>query len=102
LKNDLKLLNLLTKLNITKSYNKVNKNLYVINLSYRNNKHLFKIKTYFRKSNLLYVSNKILKKNQFTENSFYIISNDKGFFTNTQANKNNIGGLIIAKIYLNN
>jgi len=91
------ILNLLIKEGYIRGYKLTLNNNIDVYLKYKNNIPVIKdIKRLSKPSRRLYIKNKDLFKKQ---KGFLILSTSKGFLTDLQAKKLNIGGELICKIY---
>lgn len=97
-KNDFKILDIFMKLNIIKLIKK-KKNEYQLYLKYVNSDIVFgKIKNFNKPSKPYFITLKEIKKVNKKKNNIFILSTNKGLMTNFEAEKNNIGGLLILTI----
>lgn len=96
----IKILNILLKEGIIKSYtfSKENKNIINIFLKYKNNKPMIcQIKRISKPSKRVYIKNKDLFK--INKKGFYLLSTSFGIITDLEAKKLNLGGELICNIY---
>lgn len=95
-KNDFKILKIFFKLNIIKNIKYYDKNNYII---YLNNKNNYKnIENLYKPSKLLYIKLKDIKKINRKKSNLFYISTNKGLINNFEAEKKNLGGIIIMKL----
>lgn len=98
-KNNIDFLKVLLKINIIK-FIKINNDKIYVHINYIDNKPVFKnITNLFKPGYKLYISLKNLKKLSFKYNSIMVLSTSKGILTNFEAIKNNVGGLLIMKVW---
>lgn len=98
-KNNLDLLKILLKINII-SFIKINNNSIYVHINYVNNKPIFKnITNLFKPGHKLHISLKNLKKISYKHNWILILSTSKGVLNNFEAINQNVGGILIMKIW---
>nr|YP_010394061.1 ribosomal protein S8 [Peronospora belbahrii]DAZ88069.1 TPA_asm: ribosomal protein S8 [Peronospora belbahrii] len=96
-KQNMNILNILTKEGFIKSYKLNSKNQLDVYLKYKNNKPVIKeLKRLSKPGKRLYITNKNLYKRK---TGLYLISTSMGILTDLQAKKLNVGGELICKIF---
>jgi len=99
-KNDFKIIKIFMKLNIIKSIKIKNKK-YFLYLKYLNNNNVFgHIKNLHKPSKPFFLNLKEIKKINKKKNNIFLLSTNKGVITNFEAEKNQIGGLLILLIHI--
>ena len=98
-KRDYDIIKIFIKLNIIKKIIWLEKNTFLIEFSYINNKKMFIIENVYKPSNKKIIKLKKLKKTFFRKNSILIISTNSGILTSKDAVVKNTGGLILSKIW---
>jgi small subunit ribosomal protein S8 len=95
----IKILNILIKEGLIKSYTfcKKNKNIINIYYKYNNNKIIYQIIRISKPSKRIYIKNKDLFK--IKKKGLYILSTSYGIITDLEAKKLNLGGELICNIY---
>lgn len=98
-KKNLEILEIFLKIRIVK-FIKVNSNKLIVYINYIENKPVFRnIVNLFKPGHKYFISLKNLKKINQKHNWILILSTNKGLVNNFEAEKNNTGGLVIAKIW---
>lgn len=98
-KKNLKILEIFLKIRVIK-FIKISEKRLIVYINYIDNKPVFRyITNMFKPGYKYYISLDNLKKINKKHNWILILSTNKGLINNFEAEKNNTGGLVIAKIW---
>jgi len=99
-KKDFEIIKLFMKLNLIKFVKKDNKYFDIYFKYAKNNIMFFNIKNMYKPSKPTFINIKEIKKINKKNNNIFILSTNKGVITNFEAEKNNIGGVLIFILHI--
>lgn len=99
-KKDFNIIKIFINLNIIKKIVLIEKEVYLIEYNYVDNKKNFLIKNIYKPSNKKIIKLKEIKKTFYRKNNILILSTSNGILTTNEAIKKKTGGVILSKVWL--